>query len=140
MINAFLIFILIFLELRYTYAFQSPLYNMDYANNMNGILVKIVGFFFTLDDSFLEYVSFDTLLADYTEEAPLHDYGIMEDSLALDKVRKNEEFRRHQDYLDYLQGSLYPDTESDTGNENERKTKVLIVASSKVSPPFFRLT
>ena len=64
----------------------------------------------------------------------------MEDSLALDKVRKNEEFRRHQDYLDYLQGSLYPDTESDTGNENERKTKVLIVASSKVSLPFFRLT
>ena len=30
-------------------------------------------------------------------------------------VRNNEEFRRYQDYLDYLQGSIYQGTESDTG-------------------------
>ena len=59
---------------------------------------------------------------DYTAEAPLPDYGVMEDSL--DEVRNNEEVSRHQDYLDYLQGSLYPDTESDTGNKNQRETRL----------------
>ena len=34
----------------------------------------------------------------------------------MDEVRNNEEFRRYQDYLDYLQGSIYQETESGTGN------------------------
>ena len=42
MIDAISIFTLLSLELRYTCAFQSQLYNQDYANNMNGILVKVV--------------------------------------------------------------------------------------------------
>ena len=58
---------------------------------------------------FPDYASYEPYPLDYNAEVALNDYGMM------DEVRNNEEFRRYQDYLDYLQGSIYQEAESGTG-------------------------
>ena len=77
--------------------------------------------------TFSDYASYEPYPLDYNAEAALNDYGMM------DEVRNNEEFRRYQDYLDYLQGSIYQETESGTGNlDFKRATNVNIVKLKKI--------
>ena len=104
MINDISKFLLIFLELRFTCAYQNQLYQ-DFVN-LNG---KLVWLKMHNPKTFSDYASYEPYPLDYNAEVALNDYGMM------DEVRNNEEFRRYQDYLDYLQGSIYQETESGTG-------------------------